>query len=114
MAINALKKFFQGDQPLAASAIAKKELKYGSYKYSFLGTASAANGASAASTTYIITVTSGAQILGHYITKNTCASTASVSKVPILTPGTNSIKVSLSQLIFGSDVCEGVVITIEP
>lgn len=112
MAINAVKRINDGG--IKASAIGVNGLKYNTYAYSFLGTASAANGASAASTTYTITITSGAKIIGHYLTKHTCASTASLAKAPVFTLGTNSVKVSLTTLIFGSDVMEGVIITIEP
>jgi hypothetical protein len=111
--INAVKRIDDGG--IKASAIALNGLKYSLYTFSFLGTASAANGASAASTTYTIPITTGAKIIGHYLTKNTVASTTgSVAKVPIFTLGTNSIKVSTSLTIFGADVMEGVVITIEP
>ena len=114
MAINAVKKINDGF--INASAITVAGLRYNKYTFSFLGTAPASNVAnSAASITYAIPVTSGAIMIGHYLTKNTCASTTgSTAKVPVFTSAINSIKVSMSHLIFGADVCEGVVICIEP
>jgi hypothetical protein len=99
-----------------ASAIGMNGLKFGIYKYSLLGTAPASNVLnSGASITYHIPITPGAQIVGQYITKNTIASTTgSVAKVPIFGLAANSITVSTSLYIFGADVMEGVVITLEP
>jgi hypothetical protein len=141
MAINAVKKIMSGDTPLAsvaidvgaiasaelgasavaaakimASAVNANGLRYKTYTFSFLGTAPASNVLnSGASITYCIPITNGAKMIGHYLTKNTVASTTgSVAKVPVFTQGTNSILVSTSLLIFGADIMEGVVITIEP
>lgn len=125
MAINAVKKLLQGDTPftltelgsgtvssaeiaasaitntkVAASAIVKDGLKYKINAWSLKGDA-------AASVTTNI-VTSG-NILGMYLTKIT-----SHANLPILTQASNSITISLAQALVGSDVCEGVIITIEP
>lgn len=115
MAINAVKKILQGDTPftltelgsgtvsseeIAASAIVKDGLKYKINAWSLKGDA-------AASVTTNI-VTSG-NILGMYLTKIT-----SHANLPILTQASNSITISLAQALVGSDVCEGVIITIEP
>jgi hypothetical protein len=114
MAINAVKKINDGG--IKASAIGVNGLKYGIYTFSMLGTAPASNVLnSGASITYCIPITSGAKMIGQYLTKHTVASTTgSVAKVPVFTQAVNSIKVSTSLYIFGADVMEGVVITIEP
>jgi len=88
-----------GSVTFAASAIAKADLKYAYNVFSLKGDA-------AISLTATISTTGG--ILGMYLTKIT-----SYANLPILTKAANSIAVSVAQALVGSDVCEGVVITIE-
>jgi len=100
---------------IQASAINVNGLKYGSYTYSIA--ADAVGATSAASKTYTVAITAGAKVLGQYIKKFTFASTGSAGSVtiaPVLTIGTNSVKVSLTGNLGASDLVEGVLITIEP
>lgn len=98
---------------IQASAINVNGLRYSAYTFSIA--ADAIGATSAASKTYIVAMNTGAKMLGHYITKFTCASTGSASCTiaPIFTVGANSIQVSLTGALAGSDLVEGVVITID-
>jgi hypothetical protein len=136
--INAIKKIMNGDVPLAsisidtgaiasgelaasavaaakimASAVNVNGLRYSAYTYSIA--ADAIGVASAMSKTYTVVMNTGAKVLGQYITKATLASTGSGSATiaPILTIGANSVKVSLTGSLGGSDLMEGVIITID-
>jgi hypothetical protein len=100
---------------ICASAVNVNGLKYGSYTFSLA--ANAVGAASAASKTFTVAITAGAKVLGHFINKFTFASTGSAGSVtiaPVLTIGTNSVKVSLTGDLGASDLVEGVLITIEP
>jgi hypothetical protein len=90
---------------MGASAITVSALKYKSNTFSLA--ADAVGTTSAASVTYRI-VTNG-KMIGAYLTKLT-----SHANFPLYTQGTNSIAISVAQALVGSDLCEGVVITIEP
>lgn len=118
MAINAVKKLLQGDTPftltelgsgtvsseeIAASAIVKDGLKYKNNVFSLKGDGTT-NSATAS-----VTITNGAAILGMYVTKLT-----SHANAPVFTLGTTSVLVSVVNALVGTDVCEGVIITIEP
>jgi hypothetical protein len=129
--INAVKKIINGDTPLAsisidtgaiasaelaasavtaakimASAVNANGLKYGSYTFSLAGDAVGA--ASAASATFTVAITNGAKVIGMYTNKRTSYN------IPVLTHGANSVKVSIVPALVGSDIVEGVLITIEP
>lgn len=128
MAINAVKKILQGDTPftltelgsgtvssaeiaasaitytkVGASAIVKDGLKYKNNVFSLKGDGTT-NSATAS-----VTITNGAAILGMYVTKLT-----SHANAPVFTLGTTSVLVSVVNALVGTDVCEGVIITIEP
>lgn len=91
-----------------ASAITVPKLAYKENTYSLA--ADAIGATSAASATYVITITSGAKVIGTRITKMT-----SHANVPLVSmAGANSIRVSVAQALIGSDLVEGVVITLEP
>lgn len=127
MAINAVKKILMGETnfdsgtigtaevaasaitaaKVAASAINANGLKWKTQTFSLL--AGAVGILSGASTTYSLTITNGAKFLGMYLTALT-----SHANVPIVTPGAAAILVSVAQALIGSDVCEGVIITVEP
>jgi hypothetical protein len=133
MAINVFKKLFQGDVQLPedsisagaitatkigtaavttaklyASAVTVPKLAFKENTFSLAADASGT--ASAASRTYTIVITSGAKVIGTRITKMT-----SHANVPLVSmAGVNSITVSVAQALIGSDLVEGVVITLEP
>jgi len=89
---------------LGDSTIGYQTLKYKLNTFSLAG--DAVGTTSAGSVTYNIAGTG--KIVGMYLTKQT-----SHANTPLLTKATNSIAVSLSQALVGSDLVEGVVITVE-
>jgi hypothetical protein len=99
---------------VGASAIAKGELKYQLYVWSFIGNGSAGpgNGASAAIS---VAVGGGAQVIGFYFTKYICTSAASyVNTITIASTTSTCFTLSPAYgLKSTADVLEGVLITIE-
>jgi len=89
---------------IGASAIVAAGLKYKVNTFSLAG--DAVGIASAHSVTYSIVTTGKA--LGMYLTKLT-----SHANAPIVTQGAAAITISVAQALIGSDICEGVIITIE-
>lgn len=110
--LNAIKAVKSGQ--LDASAIAKATLKYKLYTFSFAGGGSAGPGAGA-SATVSLTITSGAVMLGFYLTLYSCTSAASYGFSPNFIISTTTITVSANpKMGTAADVCQGVIVAIEP
>jgi hypothetical protein len=88
-----------GSVTLTASIITAAKLKYKRTAFSLYNSGSTAS----------VTITSGAKMIGYYLTKQT-----SYANTPVFTEGTTSVVASALQPVIATDVCEGVIITIEP
>lgn len=91
-----------GSIALAASVVGNAALKYKNNTFSLKGDDTSATSVTA-------TITTNGKFLGYHLTKLT-----SYTNLPIITQGASAITVSTVGAFVGTDVCEGVIVTIEP